>query len=141
MAANRLIYTSRERSVQVSATHVRTRRHLIAIADVQAIETRRPYVVHAAVIGGVTALMGVVFWPELAPVDRGIFIGLPALGMLGAAHIGSLKVSFAFKDEVIHGPYHRLLRIRRAIEQALLQRAAAPNSTTPSNPLPSGDLP
>lgn len=123
MSANPILYTSREQAVHVSTTHLRTRRHLIALGDVQAIETRRPYAVHAALIGGTTMLMGAVFWPELAPIDRAVFFGAPTLGILGAMQIGSLKVSFAFKDEVIHGPYHRLLRIRQAMEQAMLQRS------------------
>ncbi len=138
MCANRLIYTSPERAVEVWTTHVQTRRHMIAIADVQAIETRRPYAVHAALIGGVTALMGVVFWAELAPIDRAVFLGMPALGMLGAAQIGSLKVSFAFKDEVIHGPYHRLLRIRQAIEKSLLDRDRPASRIHPEHHAPQG---
>ena len=134
MSANQRLYTSPERAVEVWTTHLQTRRHMIAIADVQAIQTRRPFAVHAALIGGVTALMGLVFWPELAPIDRAVFFGAPTLGILAAAQIGSLKVSFAFKDEVIYGPYHRLLRIRRAIEQALLQRTPTTTAANPSDP-------
>lgn len=133
MSASPILYTSREHSVQVSTTHVRTRRHLIALADVQAIETRRPYAVLAALTGGATMLMGAVFWPELAPIDRAVFFGVPTLGILSAMQIGSLKVSFAFKDEVIHGPYHRLLRIRQAMEHAMLQRSSGSSPASSSS--------
>jgi hypothetical protein len=95
------------------------------MASIRAIETRRPFAVHAWLIGGGIAAMGAVFWPELAPIDRAVFLGLPALGIAIVSQIGALKVSFEFREEVIHGPYHRLMLMRRAIEQVLIERAAS----------------
>lgn len=124
MPRGRILYTSREARVEVTSTVVRTRRHLIPIAAIRAIETRRAYAPQAWMIGGGIATVGAVFWPELAPIDRSVFLGLPALGIAIASQIGTLKVSFDFKEEVIHGPYHRLMLIRHAVEHALFERAA-----------------
>jgi hypothetical protein len=66
-----------------------------------------------------------VFWSELAPIDRAVFVGLPAIGIAIASQVGALKVSFEFRDETIHGPYRRLMLIRQAVEQALFERSPA----------------
>jgi hypothetical protein len=122
--------------VRVTSTDISTRRHLIAISDVQALETRRPFAIHACLIGGGVALVCLVFWSELAPIDRAVFLGLPALGVAIASQIGTLKVSFAFKDEVIHAPYYRVVRLRRAVEEALMERSGAtPNAAAKTQPL------
>lgn len=128
MDTGTILHACRRARVQVTSRYVRTRRHLIPIDAIRAIETRRPFAVHACLIGGGMAMVGAVFWPELAPIDRAVFLGLPVLGIAIASQIGSLKVSFEFRDEVIHGPYHRLMLIRHAIEQALFERAAPRSS-------------
>jgi 2-polyprenyl-6-methoxyphenol hydroxylase-like FAD-dependent oxidoreductase len=130
MDSGKAIYVSRESQVQVTSNYVRTRRHLIPIESIRAIETRRPFALYASLIGGGLAMLGCVFWPELAPIDRAIFLGLPMIGVTAASQAGALKVSFEFRDETIHGPYWRLMLIRRAIEQALFERSPA-NSDPP----------
>jgi 2-polyprenyl-6-methoxyphenol hydroxylase-like FAD-dependent oxidoreductase len=128
MDTGNAIYSSG--GAQVTPTYVRTRRHLIPIASIRAIETRRPFAVYAGLIGGGIASLGLVFWTELAPIDRAVFVGLPAIGIMVASQVGALKVSFEFRDETIHGPYRRLMLIRQAIEQALFERSPA-NSDPP----------
>jgi 2-polyprenyl-6-methoxyphenol hydroxylase-like FAD-dependent oxidoreductase len=138
MDIGKIFYTSRESRVQVTSTYVRTRRHLIPIDAIRAIETRRAYALHAWLIGGGIASVALVFWPELAPMDRAIFLGLPTVGIAFASQFATLKVSFDFKDEVIRGwPYRRVMLIRHAIEQALFERAAAsqnPRFAKPNHP-------
>jgi 2-polyprenyl-6-methoxyphenol hydroxylase-like FAD-dependent oxidoreductase len=131
MESGRAIYASRHARVQVTSTYVRTRRHLIPIDSIRAIETRRPLALYACLIGGGLAMVGCVFWPELAPIDRAVFVGLPAIGIMVASQVGSLKVSFEFRDETIHGPYRRLMLIRQAIEEALFERSTANTDPPP----------
>jgi 2-polyprenyl-6-methoxyphenol hydroxylase-like FAD-dependent oxidoreductase len=131
MDGGEAIFVSRDAQVRVTSTYVRTRRHLIPIDSIRAIETRRPFAVYAVLIGGGIGAVGCVFWPELAPIDRAVFLGLPTIGVMVASQVGALKVSFEFREETIHGPYRRLMLIRQAIEQALFERSPAKSDPPP----------
>jgi hypothetical protein len=109
---------------------IRIGKHLVAISDVSSITTRKPYVLPVALVGAMVASIGTVFWTDIAPIDRALFLGLPALAAAVASRIGTLKVSFAFKDDGIqvHAPYSRVVRIANVIEEALRAHAASKQS-------------
>jgi len=128
----------------VTPEFVRSRGDLYALADIQHVRLRRPWLVLAgAACSGVLALAA-VFWPELFDGEKVALIVACAASLLISSRIGRMKLSSVVLregDGIIWGEHGELRHLKQAIEAELvakrlrsagvLRAAAAHDATLP----------
>lgn len=109
---------------------------LYALADIQHVRLRRPWlVVTGAACSGALALAA-VFWPELHFSEKASVIAFCTAALTGSARIGRLKLSSMVLrdgDGIVWGDYSELEKLKRSIETALVQSRIQRPSTAKSN--------
>ena len=114
--------------VTVSGNLLRTRRHTIALDEIDKVSVVRPL---ALVLGPASALMTLicaVFWADWYPGEILVLIGASMIFAGLAACVGELKVhSLSLREASVFGPVWQLDRARAEIEQSIFaSRPKAP---------------
>lgn len=109
----------------VGAEFVTSNGDLYALADIQHVRLRRPWLlVTGAACSGVLALAA-VFRPELYQSEKTVIISVCLTALAVSARIGRLKLSSVVLrdgDGIIWGHHRELKALKRSVETALLER-------------------
>ena len=121
----------------VGAEFVSSNGDFYALADIQHVRLRRPWlVVTGAACSGVMALAA-VFWPELYPHEKAVLLTVCSVVLLVSARIGRLKLSSLVLrdgDGIIWGKYNELLALKKSIEATLRKRSGPRGNPTEARP-------